>query len=158
MAYSLLFAVLAAVPLLLLALTFRRNFPIKALVDGKECKSATRVKQSRWLCGLDMGFMLRKGIARGVYLQSISETLTKCGNTLSINLLGQRMIWTSDPDNLRAMLATSAHDFERSKQSQDTAAPVIPDGLIFTNGEVWAHGRALLRPASTKAQVVDLDL
>ena len=63
-----------------------------------------------------------------------------------------------EPENLKAMLASKAEDFELSQLRMDGFAPYTGEGIVSVNGAKWAHGRALLRPSFTKAQISNSEI
>ncbi|KAL2802379.1 cytochrome P450 [Aspergillus granulosus] len=78
--------------------------------------------------------------------------------TFSIRMVGRENIFTCDPANIQAMLATKFKDFELGPVRRATLHPMLGTGIFTTDGEAWAHSRALLRPQFTRDQVGDLDL
>lgn len=63
------------------------------------------------------------------------------------------MLFTMSPENAKAIMASKAEDFHLSRLRMDAFAPFIGDGVAASNGATWAHGRAILRPSFSKAQV-----
>lgn len=68
-----------------------------------------------------------------------------------------QVVVTSDPENIKAMLATSFHDFELGKERHAAFSELLGDGIFTSDGKAWEHARALLRPQFTKDQIADLD-
>lgn len=66
-------------------------------------------------------------------------------------------ILTSDPENIKTLLATSFHDFELGEERHAAFSPLLGDGIFTSDGKAWEHARALLRPQFTKDQIADLD-
>lgn len=72
-------------------------------------------------------------------------------------LAGAAFIITCDPENIKAVLATSFHDFGLGTTRHEAFSDLLGDGIFTTDGKVWEHARALLRPQFTKDQIADLD-
>ena len=77
------------------------------------------------------------------------------GNTMSSIIFGQNIIATTEPQNIKTILSLSFKDFGIA-QRQDTLGPLLGFGIFTTDGEMWAHSRAMIRPNFTRDQVGDL--
>ncbi|KAF2685880.1 cytochrome P450 52A12 [Lentithecium fluviatile CBS 122367] len=78
--------------------------------------------------------------------------------TLYNNLLGNPVIFTSEPKNVQAVLATQFKDFGLGDARNGNFAPLLGRGIFASDGAHWEHSRALLRPQFARNQVSDLDL
>lgn len=79
-------------------------------------------------------------------------------STFTFEILGQRIIFTSDPRNMQAMLATQFDDYELGPVRRGNMIATVGDGIFVQDGKAWSHSRALLRPSFVRDQVSDLDL
>ncbi|KHN97412.1 cytochrome P450 52A12 [Metarhizium album ARSEF 1941] len=70
----------------------------------------------------------------------------------------KKMMFTSDPQNIQAMLALKFKDFGLGVNRTDNFRPLLGNGIFAANGKQWEHSRALLRPQFVRSQVSDLDL
>jgi len=68
------------------------------------------------------------------------------------------MFFTSDPENLKAMLATQFEDFDLGPVRRGTMLPSLGDGIFVQDGKAWEHSRAMLRPNFVREQISDLEL
>lgn len=73
------------------------------------------------------------------------------------HLLGSSGIITTEPENVKAILATQFNDFELGPQRKGCFAPLFANGIFSDDGVRWSHSRALVRPAFTRDQITDLD-
>ena len=89
------------------------------------------------------------------FLESWEQYLAKTGRTLEFWLLGQRMLVTSDPENLKTILATSFDDFEKGPRIRSGFAPLMGNGIFGADGKDWHEARALLRPSFAKGEMND---
>lgn len=78
--------------------------------------------------------------------------------TFKTGILGQTMMFTSDPKNIQAMLATQFNDFEIGPIRFDIMGAALGDGIFVQDGKKWEHSRAMLRPNFVREQVSDLDM
>jgi len=78
--------------------------------------------------------------------------------TFSLRFAATTRIWTCDPENVNALFKTKADDFELSWVRTEAFRPSIGKAVQASNGEVWAHGRAILRPAFNKANLSNMSL
>lgn len=92
------------------------------------------------------------------FLQSWEQYLAKTGKTFGFWILGQRMLVTSDPENLKAILSTSFDDFEKGPRLRAAFAPLIGNGIFAADGKDWHDARALLRPSFAKSEINDTRL
>lgn len=79
-------------------------------------------------------------------------------STFSMEVLFQKQIFTSDPRNIQAMLATQFHDFGLGPNRAGNMGNTLGDGIFVQDGKKWEHSRGLLRPNFVRDQVSDLDL
>ncbi|KAL6149689.1 hypothetical protein ACJQWK_02637 [Exserohilum turcicum] len=79
-------------------------------------------------------------------------------NTLTQHLLGTKTVFTTDPRNVQAILATQFKDFGLGRVRNATFAPLLGHGIFSSDGEQWAKARALLRPQFARDQVSNLEL
>lgn len=78
------------------------------------------------------------------------------GPTFSLLLLGRPTVATIEPENVKTILSLRFKDF-RLGQRMETLGPLLGRGIFTTDGDFWAHSRAMIRPNFTKDQVANLD-
>lgn len=76
--------------------------------------------------------------------------------TLKLQILHRKFVMTIEPENLKAMMATSFKDFNLADNRKDAFIPLLGRGIFTTDGPAWQHSRELLRPNFVRAQVADL--
>ena len=82
----------------------------------------------------------------------------KHSKTIEVDLVQQHWIFTADPDNIKAILATQFHDFGKGKQFYEDMKPFLGDGIFNTDGQQWHNSRQLIRPQFVKNRVADLEI
>ena len=90
----------------------------------------------------------------GVFFQAWQQRLEQTGGTVWAWLVGSRILVTSDPENIKAILTASFDDFERGPHMRAAFAR-LADGIFAADGEHWRTSRALLRPSFAKNEVSD---
>lgn len=78
-------------------------------------------------------------------------------NTVEINLGGQRMVVTEDPENIKAILATQFKDFGKGTKFHQDWQEFLGDSIFTTDGDQWHESRQLIRPQFVKDRVSDLE-
>ncbi|KAL5340880.1 cytochrome P450 [Aspergillus crustosus] len=90
-------------------------------------------------------------------IEHLSDRYDEYGTTFYQEMLGNITISTIDPENLKAILGTQFQDFSLGTRHRQFY-PTLGDGIFTSDGAVWAHSRALLRPQFKRDQIADLDL
>jgi cytochrome P450 len=79
------------------------------------------------------------------------------GYTGETAIVGRRIIFTADPENIKAILATQFGDFGKGQPFHEEWEPFLGDSIFATDGEKWHASRTMLRPQFIKDRVSDLD-
>ncbi|KAK7920096.1 cytochrome P450 [Apiospora marii] len=64
---------------------------------------------------------------------------------------------TSDPENIKAVLATRFKDFGHGSTRTGPFGPLLGHGIFVVDGARWHESRALLRPNFAREQIADLE-
>ena len=95
---------------------------------------------------------LQKHNLLGMYL----KLWQKLGVYTVINpLLGNELIYTIEPENVKTILATNFHDYYFGPL-REPLKPFLGAGIFVSDGPAWQHSRNLLRPVFARAQLADL--
>ena len=78
--------------------------------------------------------------------------------TVAVTLARQRFIFTADPDNIKAVLATQFSDYGKGEPFHEEWKDFLGDSIFTTDGEQWHNSRQLIRPQFVKSRVSDLDI
>ncbi|KAJ4617884.1 hypothetical protein HRR86_005021 [Exophiala dermatitidis] len=79
--------------------------------------------------------------------------------TAELHILADiRVVFTSDPENIKAILATQFHDFGKGEAFHEEWKPFLGDGIFTTDGQQWHDSRQLIRPMFVRERVADLPL
>ncbi|CAK7205653.1 hypothetical protein SEUCBS139899_008432 [Sporothrix eucalyptigena] len=77
-------------------------------------------------------------------------------HTAEFRILGRRIIFTDDPENIKAILATQFQDYGKGEPFHAEFEPFLGDSIFTTDGSRWHASRQLLRPQFIKDRVSDL--
>ncbi|KAJ5087907.1 cytochrome p450 protein [Penicillium angulare] len=77
-------------------------------------------------------------------------------HTVEVNIIGKRIIFTDDPDNIKAILAKQFTDYGKGEPFRREFEPFLGDSIFTTDGAEWHASRQLLRPQFIKDRVSDL--
>ncbi|KAH8586803.1 putative cytochrome P450 alkane hydroxylase [Bisporella sp. PMI_857] len=119
------------------------------------CKPAPRIPQSERILGL-ANFLKQIRLAKAKQL--LPDTLAhhrELGNTFSVNIMGRKIHVTTEPENVKALLSTQFTDFGLGRR-MDALGAFLGTGIFTSDGQMWEHSRALVRPSFTKNQLSDL--
>lgn len=75
--------------------------------------------------------------------------------TARIELLGNKILLTVDPEVVKTILATQFKDYSLG-QRYEQMAPLLGNGIFTLSGDGWKHSRAMLRPQFARDQVSQL--
>ncbi|GAM85529.1 hypothetical protein ANO11243_035360 [Dothideomycetidae sp. 11243] len=76
--------------------------------------------------------------------------------TIEINVFGRRSIFTSDEENIKAILATQFHDYGKGERFNREWHEFLGDSIFTTDHAQWHDSRQLIRPQFIKDRVSDL--
>lgn len=76
--------------------------------------------------------------------------------TVETRIVQRRIIFTADPENIKALLATQFGDYGKGKPFHEEWEPFLGDSIFATDGDIWHYSRQLIRPQFTKDRVSDL--
>ena len=78
--------------------------------------------------------------------------------TIELSLARQRFIFTADPENVKAILATQFQDYGKGELFHQDWKEFLGDSIFTTDGKKWYDSRSLLRPQFIKSRVSDLEV
>lgn len=81
------------------------------------------------------------------YLEGTYERFKQYGATFAAKHMNYPTIHTIEPANIKQVLATGFDDFKLSSFRVDAMVPLFGKGIFTTDGKLWSHSRALLRPS-----------
>lgn len=105
--------------------------------------AARPIPQGEKILGIGQLRRMLKNTAAGISLQSHFEATKENGPTTSVVILGQKFISTSDPENIKTVLATKFKDFDLGERN-DAFGPFLGSGIFAADGAHWEKSRVSL--------------
>ncbi|TLS29736.1 hypothetical protein PpBr36_00624 [Pyricularia pennisetigena] len=88
-------------------------------------------------------------------IHNVTQQLQTYGYTHASKVMGHRLFFTCEPDNLKAVLQGQFDHFDNELRSVP-AGHFMGKGIFLADGEKWQRSRALVRPNFARDQVADL--
>ncbi|PCG93404.1 Cytochrome P450, E-class, CYP52 [Penicillium occitanis (nom. inval.)] len=107
--------------------------------------------------GISFFLQVAKAAREGTRIQLHDSLFKKYGPTFNQKTPSNDVLFTIDPENIKAILTSQFNDFGLGHRAK-TFWPLLGDGIFNADGQLWSHARTLLRPQFTKDQVADLQL
>ena len=77
--------------------------------------------------------------------------------TFSAKFLWLPFIFTTEPENIKSILATDFKSYSVGEERKKGLRPILGDGIFTTDGAAWQHSRELLRPCFARSQIGDVE-
>ncbi|KAK4105811.1 cytochrome P450 [Parathielavia hyrcaniae] len=77
-------------------------------------------------------------------------------HTAEIRIAGCRIVFTAEPENIKALLATQFADYGKGEAFHHAWRDFLGASIFTTDGEPWHASRQLIRPQFVKNRVSDL--
>lgn len=112
---------------------------------------------SRLPFGLDVVIKQVEATMKYKNLESFLDVLKPSTNyNVEGRLLGRRLIFTADPENIKAILATQFSDYGKGEPFHQEWKEFLGDSIFATDGQAWHASRQLLRPQFSRERISDL--
>lgn len=95
--------------------------------------------------------MMLKKKKEGQVWKMVLDFFSDYGHTFTANM-GHNVIVTSDPENIKAILATQFNEFIMGLRHKHFK-PLLGDGIFTLDGHGWKQSRSLLRPNFSREKV-----
>ena len=136
---------------------FRLHSKRRKFQRDYNCSPAPKLRQMETLIGLSTMLENLKAWKGKTFLELLRQRFHTAGPTYSATVAGKRYIFTSEPENIKAVFADRFDDFDAGWARLPAMAPTIGEVLITSDGARWHHQRAMLRPAFNRRQILDYD-
>ncbi|KAK7516144.1 putative cytochrome 52A4 [Phyllosticta citriasiana] len=113
--------------------------------------------------GLDLVYTTLKAVWNNQAYEMWHNIFYTYGNptnpyTVEFRLGGMRMIFTADPENIKAILAAQFQDYGKGERFNREWHDFLGDSIFTTDGDEWYQGRQMLRPLFLKDRISDLEV
>jgi cytochrome P450 len=131
----------------------RRKF-----IRENDCKPPPPLPQSERILGLGILLENARNSREKRFLRAIYERFNRMGvTTFTASVAGESFISTIEPENIKHVLALQFKDFDIGYKRHRAFYPLLGNGIFTTDGALWEHSRAIVRPNFTRNQLADLD-
>lgn len=143
-------ALVGAIALLVsLARKAKSHIQYKRAQKSKGCLSPKRFKHNEPFLGLDLLVAMAKALKAHRFLHWQKELFaSQNAKTFEATLLGSRMLYSSEPENMKAMSTSVEQDFgvEPIRNGNGAVTPFTSHGTSTSDGEMWKFSRNLIKP------------
>ncbi|KAL9621144.1 MAG: hypothetical protein Q9160_004395 [Pyrenula sp. 1 TL-2023] len=99
-----------------------------------------------------------RNFRQGRFLTYTKDLFEKYGETYVSTILGQKIMYTSDPRNIKHILSSGFEDFDSSAFKAPLFQPITPHGIFNADGAKWKHLREIFRTQFSNTRAIsDLD-
>ncbi|KAG8733597.1 hypothetical protein FRC11_004833, partial [Ceratobasidium sp. 423] len=84
--------------------------------------------------------------------------LGSIGNIFNISLFGEDFICTTEPEHIKAMLATDPTNFIKGQANHEKMTTLLGDGVFNVDGEMWKFHRNMTRPYFSRERITHFEL
>ncbi|KAK2774240.1 Cytochrome P450 52A2 [Colletotrichum kahawae] len=150
-----------AIPFTLLYYALSRYLARRRLLRFAKAHNATFPKHipSRLPFGIQYVWRTITTARRGgdILDDIVAESYAAHGATFSQpGFFGPREVYTVDPLNIQALLATKFQDFDLGARRIAQFSPLLGRSIFTADGPFWEHSRALFRPQFSRENINDL--
>ncbi|KAK0472809.1 cytochrome P450 [Armillaria novae-zelandiae] len=97
------------------------------------------------------------GFKNGYPSEVFQKWSEQYGNTFSFGTLSSKWVFTTEPEHIKAILATQFRDFEKGSFVFNAMKALFGVGVFSTDGEMWKFHRTMTRPFFNKERISDFD-
>nr|AOE45523.1 CYP52A59 [[Candida] oregonensis] len=129
-----------------------RQIQIYKITRKYKCQDVKYVRVG--FLGISALRQLLTALATGRLLEFFQKALkeTSDQNTVALYLAGVRLVFTLEPENMKAILATQFNDFALGSRHTHFL-PLLGDGIFTLDSHGWKNSRAMLRPQFSREQI-----
>lgn len=146
------------VALVLLPPTFiyYRKYQYVVGMRGNSCGAAP-LYPHRDPIGLDWFIAIVKGVKNYTFLENFQAAFAKCGDTHWAMTLGEWIIVSNEPENIKSVHMTNFDAWPTVGPRQEVTKTTLgPHAIFAVNGREWQEARATIRPSFVRDQIADL--
>ncbi|KIM42776.1 hypothetical protein M413DRAFT_444437 [Hebeloma cylindrosporum] len=108
--------------------------------------------------GLTLLARMLDNLKNGYPGEMFFEWAEKYGNTMNFKVLFENRIFTTEPEYIKAILATQFDKYEKGPLFKEQMQAVLGTGVFNSDGEMWKFHRAMTRPFFSKDRISHFDI
>ncbi|KAG8883717.1 hypothetical protein FRB97_006028 [Tulasnella sp. 331] len=116
-----------------------------------------RIKGGKWPWNMDLAINLARVFETEYLGDQFRVMYEENGDIFNMDILGRDIIWLTNPNYLKEMLATQFPNFVKGKSLHTLVESVLGNGIFSSDGDIWKHHRSMTRPFFTRDRVTDFD-
>lgn len=97
-----------------------------------------------------------EAMKNGRYFKLYEAQFAKYGKTFEENMRGQKTINTIEPINIQQVTALAFEDYNKDPMRVRAQSPFLGPS-IFSDGALWKHSGAMVKPTFARAELSDMD-
>jgi hypothetical protein len=135
-----------------------KKYKYEAGMRLHRCRPANVYPHKDRLLGLDWLKLLLASVKNNSMLELFTETFSRVGNTFWVNMAGEWIVCSIEPENLKSVHATNFDAWPISgPRLQMSLTALGPHAIFSSNGKQWQEARATIRPSFVRDQLADLE-
>ncbi len=122
------------------------------------CSSVSRYPHQDPILGYDLHRLLQKSKAENSLVPTIQQLYSEIGRGQTFQALtwGIKTLYTTNTENLKAVLTADFGDFGVESIRKAFSDPWIGGGIMMSDGLVWKTSRAMVKPSLSKSHFWDM--
>ncbi|KAJ7174475.1 cytochrome P450 monooxygenase pc-2 [Mycena filopes] len=113
---------------------------------------------NRWPAGLDNVAKIGKKLHSGYPADAFGLWLDEYGDTISMDLLFEHRIITTEPGYIKTVLSTDFDTYWKGPVDNDRGLSLLGTGVFNTDNEMWKFHRSMTRPFFSRDRISDFDI
>lgn len=131
--------------------------PLRRRMRHLNCKPPPSDRPWLPLFGIDFLLTRSRNVKCHTWLEySKHHFLSLSLKTFQLNILDRSIIYTIDPENLKAIHVTQFKSWGLTPSRKQRVVPLIGEGVFTTDGHGWTQSRKLLRPSFERSQMENM--
>ncbi|KAG9317011.1 cytochrome P450 [Chiua virens] len=112
---------------------------------------------SKWPGGLDLLFSSLNDFKNGYLGETLEQQRQEIGNTFTTRIFWENKLVTTEPEHVKAILATQFNSFAKGPISYDMTKSLLGTGVFNSDGDIWKFHRSMTRPFFTRDRITDFE-
>ncbi|EOA83553.1 hypothetical protein ACJQWK_00230 [Exserohilum turcicum] len=150
---------LGALGILYIAYNIGHKLYLNAQIRKLGARAPTRTTYLPF--GVDMAYQAVQSALKDQIYEMWIAMFRKWGGPTCYTMevgVGERLLMTADPENIKAILATQFKDYGKGEQFRQDWFQFLGNGIFSTDGHLWHNSRQLIRPQFVKDRLSDINI
>jgi cytochrome P450 len=113
---------------------------------------------SKWIGGLDLLLSSVRNFRQGYMGEVVEKQCKEYGNTISLRILWEDKVFTTEPEHVKAILATQFNSFVKGPAFFDSSFSLLGTGVFNSDGDIWKFHRSMTRPFFNRDRISDFEI